>query len=295
MSRAVPTFDQIRVENTTHCGHRCFFCPREKLTRPAGFMGIDDLTLVLDAVADAAGGFSGEFHLHGFGEPLLDKTLPEKIRLVRRRLPNCLPVVFSTLGLPLSEDRLRALAFSGLHAIVVSFYGYTAESYRRIHGVSMFDTALANLRTLERFVAEGSPLTIIVKPVGKDVYDSIGMAGELERFAAAGAPQQEVMLHNHGDGRDYNVPLSPAERMCSIVKGVRRNILQVTWDLDVIPCTYDFDATVVFGNLRRQSLEEVFSSPEYEAFIAAHRAGDLAAYPACAGCDAGPFHPRPRE
>ena len=73
--------------------------------------------------------------------------------------------------------------------------------------------------------------------------------------------------------------------MCSVISGKRENILNITWDLNVIPCCYDFNATIPFGNLRKQSLEEIFSSSEYLTFVFAHRTDNLAAYPVCQNCE----------
>jgi len=44
----------------------------------------------------------------------------------------------------------------------------------------------------------------------------------------------EMPLHNYGDGRKYNK--SEKTKVCSIVSGWRKHILQITWDLKVIPC-----------------------------------------------------------
>jgi hypothetical protein len=58
-------------------------------------------------------------------------------------------------------------------------------------------------------------------------------------------------------------------------------VLQITWDLDVIPCCFDSNASIVLGNLRHQSLEEVFQGSTYRDFIAAHMVQSLDPYPAC--------------
>ena len=61
-------------------------CPRDKHTRAQGIMSMEDFELVLDRV----GSFEGEMHLHGFGESLLDKTLPKKVALVSKKMPKAL-------------------------------------------------------------------------------------------------------------------------------------------------------------------------------------------------------------
>ena len=87
-------YDEVRIENTNHCGYKCFFCPREELSRAKGYMSLSDLDLVLDRVDD----HRGQVDLHGFGEPLLDTLLPEKVRKVSSKWPEAKTRIISTLG-----------------------------------------------------------------------------------------------------------------------------------------------------------------------------------------------------
>ena len=64
-----------------------------------------------------------------------------------------------------------------------------------------------------------------------------------------------------------------------------RRILQVVWDLDVIPCCFDFTGTVTSSNLREQSLAEIFAGETYRKFIEAHLANQIEVYPVCGGCE----------
>ena len=90
-------------------------------------------------------------------------------------------------------------------------------------------------------------------------------------------------VHNYSSGRSYNQPNQ--ERMCPVIDGKRKNILNITWDLNVIPCCFDFNATIRFGNLRNQTLEEIFLSPEYLSFVIAHKSNELSAYSVCQNCE----------
>lgn len=281
----IPHFKQIRIENTNRCGYKCVMCPRDKHTRKQGLMPIEDFELVLDRV----GSFSGELHLHGFGEALLDKNLPDKVRLAKKKMPQAIVGNYTTLGVPFKENYFFNLVDSGIDAIVVSCYGYTPEMYQSIHGRDTFHIVKKNLKTLSkirRFL--DSHLTLEVIPSGKEMLLTLGTKKDprlefkawIESLGFSFAPERR--LHNYGDGRAYN---KPEERLCPVVKDVRRSILQVTWDLDVIPCCYDYNATIPFGNLRIQTLEEIFTSPPYKAFIKAHLSNNLENYPICQNCE----------
>ena len=41
--------------------------------------------------------------------------------------------------------------------------------------------------------------------------------------------------------------------------------MTVTWDGDVVPCCYDYNKKFVLGNIREQSLEEIWNGPMMQA------------------------------
>jgi MoaA/NifB/PqqE/SkfB family radical SAM enzyme len=283
----VPVFEEIRVENTNHCSYECFFCPRDKLTRDRGFMSLGDLEKVLAQFPD----FSGQVDLHGFGEPLLDKDLVQKIGLVKRTWPKCRTRIYSTLGVRLQGHQRSALVTSGLNTIEVSFYGIDRESYRLTHGVDRFDIAFANLTALCTLnKTAGSPLQVIIRdfPLHDDVKRPGMENKKLDDFRAylsqIGVSEiHDRQLHNYGGGRSYNA--APADGVCSIAWGYRKRVLQVAWNLDIIPCCFDFNATVVIGSLRHHSISEIYQLETYKNFIDAHQTNDLSKYAVCVGCE----------
>lgn len=280
-------FSEVRIENTNRCGYHCFFCPREELTRAQGVMPLADLSLILDRV----GHHEGLVDLHGFGEPLLDKLLLEKIALIRSRWPQAEPRFYSTLGVKVQPDLFSQLITAGLRHVEVSFYGFDPESYCQAHGADRYFLARENLtRLCAAQHASLGRLNVVVRAFPK--HEAIKQPGfneerltEFHRWLdeLGVSVLRERDLHNYGDGRAYNPP--GTDSPCSVVWGYRRRVLQITWDLSVIPCCFDFNAEVKLGSLRNQSLEEVFSSPPYVEFIQSHVENRLDSYPVCAKCE----------
>jgi MoaA/NifB/PqqE/SkfB family radical SAM enzyme len=280
-------FSEVRIENTNRCGYRCFFCPREAQTRAQGAMPLEDLRLVIDRV----GHHEGLVDLHGFGEPLLDKTLPAKIALAASRWPLAQPRFYSTLGVKVGPDYFERLAEAGLRHVEVSFYGFDRESYREAHGSNFYEVARANLTRLCAVArASGGKLNVVVRAFPK--HDTVRQPGasarRLKEFHAwldglGVTVFRERALHNYGGGRGYNA--AGEEVPCSVVWGFRRRVLQITWDLHVIPCCFDFNADIKLGDLRTQSLEEIFYGRAYANFIQSHMDNRLDDYPVCKACE----------
>jgi MoaA/NifB/PqqE/SkfB family radical SAM enzyme len=280
-------FSEVRIENTNRCSYHCFFCPRQEQTRVQGMMPLDDLALVLDRVGE----HTGLVDLHGFGEPLLDRRLDEKIALVAARWPRAQPRFYSTLGVKVPPGYFERLIEAGLKHVEVSFYGFDAESYREAHGGGSYELARENLMSLAAARRAGGGATqVVVRAFPQhEVIKQPGTTAErMEEFGRWLTSLDIVVLrerdlHNYGRGREYNSAgkLEP----CSVVWGFRRRVLQVTWDLHVIPCCFDFNADIKLGNLRTQSLEEVFAGSAYQNFIQSHIDDRLDDYPVCKACE----------
>ena len=288
----VPIFKEIHIENTNSCGYKCAMCPRESHTRQVGFMTVDDFSVVMERVRGVRWTDEREiFHLHGFGEPLLDRQMVPKIELLKKNFPKAFSLIFSTLGVRVADDYFEKLLGAGLTNIVVSFYGFTRVDYKQIHGNDGFERAKENLKNLSQAMKR-FPHSFhgVIKVPGKRISSSLPVAEPLEKTEFCNWAKEagfEVIewtyVHNYGDGRTYNIPNE--EKICPVLNGKRREILNVTWDLSVIPCCFDYNATIPFGNLRENSLEEIFASPDYLAFLVAHQTGNLSAYPVCQNCE----------
>ena len=280
-------FEQVRIENTALCGYHCVFCPREKLTRKNGVMSIEDFELVLERI----GHHSGRVDLHGFGEPLLDRSLPLKIRLLKRRWPSAIPSMYSTLGTRVVAAWMRELVEAGLQQIEVSLYGFDRASYRLVHGVDKFEVACENLRQLcslrdeicndLKIIARAVPHHNTVEYTSVN-HDSVYHFHNWLRWLGIDVIRERA-LHNYGVGRKYN-PGGKGLR-CSVTWGFRYRVLQLTWDLQVIPCCFDFNADMPLGDLHHQTLNEIFDSDVYRAFYRAHWLDDLQKMPICRACE----------
>ena len=284
---SIPSFEEIHIENTNSCGYKCVMCPRESHTRKIGYMSVEDFSFLLERI----GPFQGMFHLHGFGEALLDRQFIPKVEILKKKFSSSQCLIFSTLGVRVKEDYFIKLLDAGLDAIVISLYGFTQEDYKKIHGYDGLDLVKRNLGFLSQaMLLSPRPFHPIIKIPG-DKIDTVlpteqppEKTGFCQWAKKLGFQIGEwPYVHNYSDGRHYNLPNS--KKMCPVIIGKRKNILNITWDLNVIPCCYDFNATIPFGNLRQNTLEEIFSSAEYLSFIHAHKSNQLSAYPVCQNCE----------
>src|SRR5262249_4495477 len=130
------------IESTNRCNEQCDQCPRTHLGREAerdiSLMEVRGIVEQLPQLERVV--------LHGLGEPLLNRELPQIVRYLRERGAY---VLFNTNGLLLNAERGAALIEVGLNELRVSIDGARPETYARVRGVNRkaLPRILANLRT----------------------------------------------------------------------------------------------------------------------------------------------------
>ncbi|HLB52992.1 MAG TPA: radical SAM protein, partial [Chlamydiales bacterium] len=216
-SIVVPHFEEVHIENTNSCGYKCVMCPRESQTRSLGYMSLEDFSLVLTKVAP----FDQTFHLHGFGEPLLDRKLPLKLQELKKRIPTSTASIFSTLGVRVKEDHFHELLHSGLDLLIISFYGFTKEEYQRVHGFDGFHLAKKNLKLLSEAKKQFPKFHAVFK-VPASTLSPLALLETQEKLSIChwvkelGFEIREwTYLHNYSSGRSYNAP--EPNKLCPVI------------------------------------------------------------------------------
>ncbi|MEA2937434.1 MAG: hypothetical protein QOC56_938, partial [Alphaproteobacteria bacterium] len=128
----------LYLEVTNRCNLLCTTCPRTyaELEPPAD-MAWDLFVKIVEQVPDLARAV-----LHGVGEPMLVKRLPDMVRYLKDRGVH---VLFNTNGTVLNERNGRALIATGLDELRVSLDASNAKSYVKVRGKNYFDRILKNV------------------------------------------------------------------------------------------------------------------------------------------------------
>jgi MoaA/NifB/PqqE/SkfB family radical SAM enzyme len=129
----------VYLETTNRCNLLCTTCPRtyEELEPPAD-MSWDLFRRIVDQLPRIERAV-----LHGVGEPMLVKKLPDMVRYLKDRGTY---VLFNTNGTVLNEKNGRALIDAELDELRVSLDAANARSYATIRGRNYFNRILKNVR-----------------------------------------------------------------------------------------------------------------------------------------------------
>ncbi|HTM07475.1 MAG TPA: SPASM domain-containing protein [Verrucomicrobiae bacterium] len=137
----IPLFKIILIETLNICTRKCWFCKfgQERQDGTRSEMDWPTIDRILENLRDLD--YRGRISWFWINEPLMDKRLPEILKLTKSRCPRAF-VSLVTNGDLLSQTRYEVLRQNGLDALGVSIYD--DETHAKIrplrrHGVVMLD------------------------------------------------------------------------------------------------------------------------------------------------------------
>ena len=279
----LPLPSVILIENTNCCNAQCVMCPRETLTRKRGFMEFGLFEKIMKELSSASR--KPVVHLHGFGEPLLDESLPERIMLAKTcGIKHTYLVTNASLLFP---ETSRKIIDAGLDAMKISFYGTDEESYRATMRGLDFKVALYNIREFVRIRTELKKRTpkLILQYLPQE-----SNGAKTEEFQSlwrsvldkrAGDCMNLSSLDNFGGGRAYNIV---GERIVSVCF-YPWAALSVLCDGRAVTCCMDYNGVQGVGNLNFQSVMEIWNGPVLSAIRRNFGKLDYSGFSTCLCCD----------
>jgi len=245
--------DIVQIESTNLCNAKCVFCPRDEMHRRQGVMDFDLFRKVVDECA--ALGIT-HVRVHNYGEPFLDRELVEKVRYAKQK--GIAEVGMISNGSLITEDVARGMIDAGLDAINISVDAAGKEVFESTRVHLKYDDVTHNIRTLARLRRESG------KTHPKLILSFVRQHNSADeaRFIAEWTPVADKIhitdLHNWaGTLNDKTEVNYPCYRLWLT--------FTVLWDGRVSMCCADFDGRHIFGDLRSQTISEVWNSPVYRA------------------------------
>ncbi len=167
----------LYLEVTNRCNLLCETCPRtfEDLEAPAD-MGWDLFTSIIDQVPNIA-----RVVMHGVGEPMLVKTLPQMIRYLKDR---GIYALFNTNGTLLTPRKQRELIETGLDELRISLDAADPETFLAVRGKDMFNRIVRNISSFTALQKEMGAKNPLVSMWLTGLKETIGQLPEFVRLAA---------------------------------------------------------------------------------------------------------------
>lgn len=268
----------ISIEPTTACNLGCPECPSglKAFTRETGNIKLRNFEQWLQD-------FLPELTYVNFyfqGEPFIH---PQFLEMVKHAASKNVYTATSTNAHFLHPELAEKTIQSGLHRLIISIDGTTQEVYEQYRVNGKLDKVLEGTRNIveaRKKLGSKTPFIIfqflVVKPNEHQIEDVIKLGKEMGvdevRFKTAqvydyvnGNPliPENARFSRYRKRRDgtYEVKNSLDNHCWRMWSGC-----VVTWDGLVVPCCFDKDADHKVGDLKKQSLHEIWNGPDYRHF-----------------------------
>jgi len=273
----------LAIESTAKCNLFCPMCPRETFYFPPKDMELGVFRKLIDESKDFL-----EFAVpYGAGEPLLNPEIYDMLAYCRSA---GIPTGISTNATVLTEAASRRLIESGLDYIIFAFDGATRETYELYRKGADFEKVRNNILTFLRVKKEmKSRIFCIVQVVRlkenrHEIPDLIRM-WRIEGVDEVRVKKDEVHIEGSAIPGDAGAR-PPLRHPCYLLW---RGPMYVHYDGTVFPCCYIYPEEPL-GNIRKNSLSEIWNSDKMVQLREAHVHGELGPYKVCQNCPAA----RPR-
>ncbi|HEV8376612.1 MAG TPA: radical SAM/SPASM domain-containing protein [Candidatus Polarisedimenticolia bacterium] len=259
--RPVPRFPRnIQIQTQTGCNADCVFCPYGATagSQPKGRM---EWSLFEKIIDESALYRVRRISPYLMNEPFVDAQIFDRIRYINRVNPRARVVLTSNGSLltpPMVEKVLELGA--GIHELAISVQGIDSEAYERtMRGGLRLERTLANvdhlIQAMRRRRMTRPAIWITMVDTGL-----INARRALEYWRSRGVHARCTMLENRGG----NIP--DAESMAhhpqmDYFSDCTRLFKQayIKFNGDLVLCCTDYEARIVLGNVREQSLFQVWN------------------------------------
>jgi radical SAM protein with 4Fe4S-binding SPASM domain len=281
------------VDPSSSCNFKCTFCPTgdlpliKSIGRFQGTLPESDFEKILRDVAEFPDRVK-VLRLYKDGEPLVNKRLPSMIRSAKDSGLFGSIDTTTNAGL-LTHDRSQALIEAGLDLINISIDGLDAEQFQHFAKAKVdfgkFVDEIAYLHEIS-----GDCLIVV-----KTTREIIGTDREQEFLDIFGDISDRIYVENTSPcwpdfdveermGIEINTGLYGNEIVDQTACPYLFYSISVNSDMKVSACFVDWSRQLIVGDLREQSLMEVWNSPEMNAHRRAHLDGQRKSHPVCGGC-----------
>ena len=262
---------ELQIETISTCSARCTFCVYPGLDRAGHTMPMSLFQKIVDEAVTIPS--IERFVLHGLGEPTLDKILEERMRYVRER--SSVPIEIYTHGAHLLPSRFDSLKDAGMSSLVFSLNAVRQDQHEAIMGLKgKFDIVCRNI---DYAIANRGSMWIEVHAVVNGDSFTIGDAVE---FDARWKGFSKVVRENNWAGENRTLHAIDGNACCGRALGQ----IYVLYDGRVSMCCYDPTGKTIFGDLRTQTIREVYNSEYYSMFRGMHSADKAAVFKQCRNC-----------
>ena len=283
----------MQVDPTSLCNFRCTFCPTgdptliKKSGRSQSFIDVSLYKKIIDDISDFERSLK-VLRLYKDGEPLLHPNFPELVEIAKK-CKKIERVETTTNGSKLTKALNQRLIDAGLDRITISIEGVTPLMYLSVAKYKIdFENFVDNIRNL--FENRGN-MVVHIKTVAQNLNKE---RGEVEKFYEIFSPISDAIAVENTVSAwpNFQVENSVDSQIDAFGRPtIFKKIcpypfyaMSVNSDGMVSPCAEDWDRKLILGDVRLQSLKEIWEGIPLRSLRKSHVKDGLGCTNSCSSC-----------
>lgn len=236
-------------------------------------------------IIDDCKGHQVRIWLHFLGEPLLNPSLFDMIDYAKAQ--NMSEVGFSSNAAFLKEEHINRLLDTGLDRLEFSVDALDSRNFLQMRGVDEFEKVKSNVTQFLRIKKERNrttPITSIQFMRTKESENNSQKIIDTWKPLLFG-DDFVMMIDEHSflnfDRRTQIVQKYFERTPC----GWLWEYMLIFWNGDIPLCASDYEGTDVLGNVKNDSISNIFNSGKVDAYRNQHRNREFGKIANCSSCE----------
>lgn len=273
----------LNIEPTNICNLDCSFCPVKKTNRAKGFVKLGFYKKVIDQISQQKR--LKVLWLNKDGEPLLHPQIDELISYAKKKKVADRIEIYSN-GILLDKSMVQKLIKAELDSLVISLDASNRKAFKRLKRKDLYNQIITNinnfLRTRKKLKTKRPLVSAKIVDLGNDK--------EIVRFKKIWQNKVDDIIIQPLHSWEGSLE-NTADFQSSVPKSKRYpcNLPwlapAINWDGTLVPCCVNFKKNeLIMGDLKKQSLKEIWQGNKFKKLRQAHLDQDFSQWPTCSHC-----------
>jgi radical SAM protein with 4Fe4S-binding SPASM domain len=282
---------EVQIQTIDRCNATCIMCPYSSRDKNVPTHIIDDG--LYRRILDQASRFDTLLILRLMlqNEPLIDRKLPERVKLAKKVLGPRVRIHTVTNGSPLTTAMIDALVEADIDRVSVSIDAASEETFAKIREGLNYKQVVENTLAL---IDRGGPRRVSVKFLRQP--ENEGEEGEFARFWRKQGVRLKFSTPTNRSGavEGYETVKKQPDLFMKLGYPILNRFVSscplpfyqlcVLWDGRAITCANDWGPRDTVGNLSTETLEEIWYGDKMNHYRRMLRTGRAEESRVCSGC-----------
>lgn len=272
----------IIIETTNICNAKCVMCPHKFMERKKEIMSDEIFDTAIHRIKEAQIN-PLVFILNGFGEPLIDKNITNRIKNIKQEFKGSKIKIYSNFNIA-NDELIKNIIESGLDELNISFNGLNKHSYENTMGIT-YDKTLESLTKLIEMKKEKNSNMKIRLSMAL-VSHNENHVNEFIKYWKGKVDSVSVnRVHTYGGevedaSNKYKINFKKITYPCKYLW----NTIVIGVDGSLFLCCLDYEGKYTFGNIKNEAILDIFYSKKFENIRDLHYRKNLEKLEICKYC-----------